>query len=158
MGGTAVASSKGMTKTWILVAHKSGARIIESPVYGGALNVVREIDHPEGRLQNSEIDADRGGRVFESAAPAQRGMTREQSATERVAANFARDVASELERGRLDHRFDQLVLVAPPRFLGRMRTAMSDETGKLVSASVSKDLPDVSPEKIREHLSDVILF
>ena len=45
-----------------------------------------------------------------------------------------------LEKARVEHRFDELVLVAPPRFLGALRKELDKEVAKLVKDELPKDL------------------
>jgi protein required for attachment to host cells len=76
--------------------------------------------------------------------------------TENLANEFAHDLAKVLERGRTDHRYDRLVLVADRKFLGRLRAAMTTETTRLVSATLDKDLSNVSDRDLPAHLSDIL--
>jgi protein required for attachment to host cells len=53
---------------------------------------------------------------------------------------FSRRIGDYLEKARTDHRFHQLVLVAPPKFLGLLRKELGKEVGKLVADELPKDL------------------
>ena len=147
-----------MAKTWVLVAHDAGARIFENLGPGQGLDLVQELEHPEGRERNREIDTDRPGRRFrrDSGDPRRASMSREESAHERVVSDFARQVAGKLEQGRNSNEYDQLVLVAAPRFLGLLRNSLDDVTAKLVVGSLDKDLAHCKEAEIGEHLADVI--
>jgi protein required for attachment to host cells len=145
-----------MAKTWVLVANQAGARIFDHPVAGAELALVEEIDHPEGRLKNSEIDTDRAGAAFESAAPGVRAMGREESAHERVAADFARALAAKLSAARNDGRFDQLLIVADPHLLGLLRRAMDVPTGSRVKRAMPKNLAHVPTHAMHKHLASVL--
>jgi protein required for attachment to host cells len=146
-----------MTTTWLCVAHRGGARVIESSGRGAALKTLFTLDHPEGRLREQDLETDAPGTAFESASPGQRAMQRQQQATEHVAETFAKNISDLLERGRQTGSYDQLVLVAPPRFLGRLRDALSPGVQATVVASVDKDLPDTKPEAIRQLIAETIL-
>ncbi len=61
-------------------------------------------------------------------------------------------MAEVLDSGRLEHRYQRLVLVAAPRFLGTMRAVLHPEVTKLVSRSSDKDITKASLEAIREEL------
>lgn len=147
-----------MTKTtWILVAHRAGARCYASSGPHHALTLVEQIDHPEGRLRNREIDADAGGRSFDRFGGQRHALESEDSPVEHLAGVFAKELADRLRDGRVAHRYDQLVLVAGPRLLGRLRDALDAPTAALVVKSLDRDVGELSEadlEKyLREHLS-----
>src|ERR1035437_2934471 len=56
-----------METTWILVADRTEARLFESKGPGkGTLQHLRDIPHPEGRLQPRDMEADEPGRISDS--------------------------------------------------------------------------------------------
>ena len=145
-----------MKTTWVVVAHRAGARILEHRVPGKGLTLVTQVDHKEGRLKNSQINTDRPGRAFQRAGEGRSAMTTEESAHERDAASFAREVADLVHAGRTENRFSQLVLVAEPRFLGILRGALDGVTAAQVAGTVSKDLAHVEVRDLGPHLEHVI--
>ncbi|MCB9707211.1 MAG: host attachment protein [Myxococcales bacterium] len=146
-----------MSTTWILVAHRAGARVLESHGPAHALTVVRELDHPEGRLKAQEIDADRPGQSHYSSLHGPHPQATEQDATDKVADDFAKELATILDEARIHHRYGRLVLVAAPRFLGKLRDALPHPTASLVVASVDKNIPDAEPATVRTLLENVVL-
>jgi protein required for attachment to host cells len=50
------------------------------------------------------------------------------------------------------HRYDRLVVMAPPAFLGLLREEMSAAVGDLLSAEIGKDLVHEPPEAINGYL------
>jgi protein required for attachment to host cells len=149
-----------MAKTWILVAHDAGARFFENDGPGRGLELVEEVDHPEGRERDRQFDADRPGRSFRknAADPRRAAMSRSESAHDRAVSDFARAMARRLQHARTENRYDRLVLVAPPRFLGLLRSALDGPTAQLVTASLDKDLASHKESELIEHLGEVILL
>jgi hypothetical protein len=49
-----------MDKTWIVRAHQAGARVFENQGPGKALELLDEIDHPQGRARDGGGTAFRG--------------------------------------------------------------------------------------------------
>ena len=146
-----------MKTTWVVVAHRAGARIIEHKTPGQGLQLVQELAHDAGRRRNSEIDADRPGRAFDSAGQGRHALSPEESAHEHAAATFAREVADLVHAGRNENRFGQLVLVAEPRFLGLLRAALDGVSAGLVAGTVGKDLAHVELRDLAPHLQSVML-
>lgn len=140
-----------MPSTWILVADRSSARLlaVESQQQ---LRVLATFSHPEGRLHDREIDSDKPGRTFDSLGRARHSNEPPHSPTENLANEFARDLAKMLERARTDHRFDKLVLVADRKFLGRLRLVIGQETMRLVTATLDKNLSGIADRDLHGHL------
>jgi protein required for attachment to host cells len=145
-----------MTTTWILVAHRSGARLFENLGPGKGLTLLETIDHPEGRLRSGEINSDKPGRAFDSFGGARHSMSKEHDPTEQVAMQFARRLAELLDKGRTRNQYTRLVLVADPRFLGDLRAALPPPTAALVSATVDKDLASASVHDLPGHLGAAV--
>ena len=76
----------------------------------------------------------------------------DQSEQERI--RFAADIAACLSRGRGEKRFDEVILVAPPHFLGLVRKSLDAATSRLVRAEIDKDLSQLADEEIRTRLVD----
>ncbi|MEK6771241.1 MAG: host attachment protein [Pseudomonadota bacterium] len=146
-----------MAKTWIVVAHRGGARVFENKGPGKGLDLLREIDHPEGRLKNREIDTDKPGRSYESHGAARHAYDKERESTTHVAEQFAKQISGILDEGRNRQAYGRLVLVADPRFLGNLRSALSRETASLVLATIDKDLGGVDQREMAKHLDGVMV-
>ena len=145
-----------MNNTWILVAHRGGARLFENKGPGKGLNLVHDIPHPEGRLKNKDIGADKPGRSFDSRGQSRHSLSSEQEPTAHLAEQFAKHLSTLLDDGRNRQRYAKLVLVAEPRFLGSLRAALSSPTAALVTATLGKDLGGVEPHNMPRHLADTL--
>jgi protein required for attachment to host cells len=65
---------------------------------------------------------------------------------------FAERLADFLEEAIANRRFDDLVLVAPPHFLGVLRGALGAQSTKRLRASVDKDLSMLDAPDVRQRL------
>lgn len=144
--------------TWVVVAHQAGARFMEHKSgFGRHLNLVRELEHPDGRKRNHEIDSDRPGEASPGrGGSSRRGMAHEQTAHEHVVGVFANTIASELSKARSDGAFDSLILVAEPGFLGILREALDKPTAAVVVDSVNKNLAIERPNEVAQHLGNAL--
>lgn len=147
-----------MATTWIVVAHEAGARVFEHHGPGKGLELIDTIAHPEGRERARDIDSDRPGRSFrkDSGDPRRAAMSRREGPHERAVSDFARALAGKLEHARTGNRYERIVLVAPPRFLGLLRSCLDSPTAQRVVGSVDKDLVSSSESELIEHLGEVI--
>lgn len=141
-----------MSKTWVLVADSARAKIFRAQSPVGPLVEVEDWVHPESRLHELDINADKPGRTHDSAGQGRHAMENEVSPKAQDAREFARQLAERLDKARTDGLFDHLLLVAAPAFLGLLREALSKPTRDRVTAEVDKDLVMHDPADIRAHL------
>lgn len=144
-----------MPSTWILVADRSGARLLTAEGQQKP-RVLETFANPEGRLQDREVDSDRPGRAFDSVGSARHAAEPQTSPTQTIANEFARKLASRLERGRTEHSFDKLVLVADAKFLGLLRQELGKDTARLVTASLDKNLSGMSDGDVLSHIAPLL--
>ncbi len=145
-----------MSRTWVVVAHRAGARILYHGGPGCPLVLEKEIDHPEGRFQNKHIDADKQGRAFSGKTGSSSGYQQHEDPHDHVAHVFAKDLGRLLDQGRNEHAYDNVVLVAEPRFLGMLRDSLSSQTAQKVKGSVTKDLYLIPTRDLAKHLEGVL--
>jgi protein required for attachment to host cells len=153
------------SKTWILVAHRAGARLVEYRGPGHALEMVERLTFPAGRLKDRDFRSDQPGRSFESGARFKTGhssgsvrhaLSNEVSQTEQRAIAFAHDLAARLEKGRTESRYAKLVLVAGPKFMGRLNAALSKETRARICQRLERDLGNVPTPALKNRLSQLV--
>ena len=70
------------------------------------------------------------------------------SAKAHEAEKFAKMLARHLKDLHNEQHFEQLVLVAPPRFLGLLRKELHKPLGQLVTRTIDKDLTTAGVEEI----------
>lgn len=145
-----------MTTTMVIVAHRTGARFLTQEGPGKPLEPWRELEHPAGRRMNREVDSDRPGRVHDRFGPARHAMAKEEPPHERSAADFAREVAQVAEQARNDNLFDDVVLVAEPRFLGMLQESLDPVTARKLRGTVQKDLADIETRDLAGYLGEVL--
>lgn len=139
-------------KTWIVVAGRTEAKIFE---YGHKKNSVVEyvtqLDNPRGRLRPIAINADRPG-SFTSLQTHGTKLVKAQSPTERIAQEFAIKVADFLAVERRGRKFDEMILIADPHFLGRLRPLLTKEVKQTLVKEVIKDLGGVTTQELQSRL------
>lgn len=145
-----------MTTTRVLVAHEAGARSFENRGPGKGLVAIGEVEFEDGRRHSGEFDSDRPGRAFDRAGQGRHAYEAHQDARSHAVAHFARELAHDLAREFHLGAFDQLVLVAPPRFLGVLRDALDAKLLRAVIGSVAKDLPRATPAELCAHVSGFV--
>lgn len=135
--------------TWILVADASRARLFASEGHGKPWHLLEDLVHPGSRLKGEEIMADRPGRVALGASGARSAMEPHTNPRELEEEHFAHELGHKLRDGHGHNAYQELVLVAPPHFLGLLRKAIGDQVSKHVKASLDKDLCQVPDHEIQ---------
>jgi len=139
-----------MEKIWILVADSANARILATTARTAMPTEVKRLEHPEGRLKESELVTDQPGRSRESRG--QGHAMQEASATEHEEMLFAGEIVQTLDKARQEGKFESLILVAPPRFLGMIRQKLNGPLEKAVIQSVDKNLVAEDESTIHQNI------
>jgi protein required for attachment to host cells len=140
--------------TWVLIADAGRARLFEHHRSRKSLELVFEDDRPELRDHAQMRDSDRPGRTHESSSPTRHAMQPQTTPTQRAREHFARELVERLQSGVNQHRFGQLLLVAPPTMLGELRSHLDEGLRERVIAEIDKDLTKISAHELPEHLSE----
>lgn len=142
-----------MSRTWVVVADQSLARIFAAEGATGPLLELESLPHPEGRAHERDLTEDRPGRVIARGGLGLHSMEddgRRDASTEA----FAKEIAERLEAARAEGRLERLVLVAPPAMLGILRQQLSASIQALVTCEIHKELVGFDAAGIRSHLPE----
>jgi protein required for attachment to host cells len=142
--------------TWVLVADGSRARLFVNDGVGKGLKPALDQESIGAKLPSREIAADRPGRTFDIAGHGRHAMEPPTDPQRHEQETFARELAGVLEDGRKRNAFDRLVVVAPPKALGDLRSEFSDPLRRLVTAELNKDLTKISIDELPDHLGEVM--
>ena len=142
--------------TWILIADATRARVFQLQNSGKSVAATWEQEHVGSSLASRDIASDRPGRTFDRAGEGRHAKEPPTDPARYEKERFAREVAQKLDDDRKHHNFDELIVVAPPQFLGDLRGAMSVQLKGCVSKEVNKDFSKMKPTEILEHLKDTV--
>ncbi len=140
-----------MKLTWILVADNTRARIFSADTPSSPLEEIEDFSHVEGRLHDREMTSDLAGKI-KSVGAGGHAFEQPTDPKKHEADNFAHSVAQYLEDAHNAHKFEQLLIVSEPSFLGLLRNQLSDHVKKLVQFELDKNITTHSADDIRQHL------
>lgn len=143
-----------MPATWIVVADSSAARIFTAGSPIGGLQEIASYAHPEGRAHDRDLRTDEPGMTKDRAGYAKHGIEPKVKPKEQEAIAFARSLAQRIESARAKNEINRIILVAPPEFLGHLRSVLDVEVRKIVEGEYNLNVVRKSPEEIRKHLPD----
>lgn len=140
--------------TWILVADRAHARLFQiMPTHGdGGFDEVVDFPNPEGRMSVAELGGQGLPSGHDRMGPGRHAIEPHTLLVDKVSQRFAAELAQVLQRGRIENRFDALILIAPPRFRGQLKRELDPQVIRRIVAEVDKDLSDSSIDVIRRAL------
>lgn len=139
---------------WVVVADGRRARIFRASSPRGKLTELETMAQTETALPGRALWRDRPGRTFDSGGPGRHAKEAETGHREQAKSDFARDIGRQLEAAYHAGKFEKLVLVSEPGFLGHLRRHLNGELQHAVSEEVGKDLTTLPADKIRKQLPD----
>jgi len=144
--------------TFLLIADASRARLFRRSDQADELELVEELEHPESRAMNRDLMADKPGRAFTGGGmvPGRSSMEYETDPKDVEAEKFARELGDDLARRCDEHTFDDLVVVAPPKFLGLLRGTLATHGNRVsdrVSTWLDKDYTQLDERTLAERLA-----
>lgn len=144
----------------IVVADQSEADFYELEQRDMPPQFVQRLEDPDAHLHNRDLKSDRPGRVFDHAptigrrrgSVAHHSTGGERNPRKVAARRFARRIIQALEEARRQNRYDRLVVMAPPAFLGLLREEMPAAVHAVLTAEIGKDLVHEPPDALSAYL------
>jgi len=143
-----------MSKTLILVANASGARVFSYQARE-EFSLLNEFSHPQSREKGSDLVSDRPGHS-KAKGGGHGAFVSSSHPKENEAERFAHQLAEWLEKERTHNRCAQLMLVAEPGFLGTLNKSLNSQTAQLVYHSLNKDYSHLTVRELPEMLGLLI--
>lgn len=141
-----------MEHTWILVADRAKARLYELSGTGADPVEIGDFVHPQADADGQGAFRDRQPRTHDRFGPARHAIEPHTSAKDREAEHFARELDDVLRLACDARRCGDVILVAPPRFLGTLEATLSDTVRSHVTGRIAKDLVSADPRALKAQL------
>lgn len=142
--------------TWVVVADSSRGRIYVQDQPNTELRETEDLIHPRSRLHGGDLVSDRPSSDGGAVGQGRHVIDARTQPKEHEAETFAKEIAKHLERARLERKYQRLVLIAPPAFLGKLRENLDNKVLDLVVGQVDKNLVMHPVEELRQHLVQVL--
>lgn len=128
-----------MKQSWVIVADAARARIFKISGKDHRLQQIDDLSHPESQMYAHQLRTGGKGEVMDSAGFGQHQADPQTNTSEKHATRFAKELADYLQHKRADDAFTDLIIVAEPKLLGRLRSHLDQPTTQLVSHSIDKN-------------------
>jgi protein required for attachment to host cells len=103
-----------------------------------------------GGLHDRDLESDRPGRGAGHEGGGRHAYDGERSTERHQTAQFAKRIARAVDDGRARNEFARLVIIAGPRMLGLIRSALPDNCRHVVAAEISRDLAHSDTARARD--------
>jgi protein required for attachment to host cells len=107
-------------------------------------------------LPESEFASDRPGRAFDIVGKGRHAMSAPESGQDHQTLTFARQVAEYINSAIADSKVNKLVIFAAPRFLGYLRSELSDAALRAVALAEPRNLDDLDEKEIKSYFEQDI--
>lgn len=142
------------TITWLLIADASKAKIYSihkarmflEQTNPKNLKLIGQYSHQESRMKSAELVTDRMGE-FGSGTFVEATLPKTHEAEK-----FALELINHISAGRRDNHFRDLIIVAPPTFMGILHKHMPHEIQKLISQKIEKDYTQSNDRELMQLL------
>lgn len=145
-----------MKTVWILVCDSARGRLFEAHGDARPWKLVQELAHSESRSKTNELVGDRmGSRSSQGPSAHHNALAPSSSPKDVEKQHFGHTLATMLDQALRSQKFDGLVLVAGPRFLGLLKGTLGAELEKHLLACLDKDLTHLDARDLEERLRDL---
>lgn len=138
-----------MRKLWIVVANSSYAHIFDYSGLAKNIRVHQTLDHPDGRKKARDVYSDKPTRSFESMGNMRHATMAEVDFHTHTQGVFAKQISDILKKALDNGSFTELAIIAPPTFLGILKSNLSKSVAKAVITELNKDIPESTDERKR---------
>ena len=140
-----------MSKTWVVVAESSRAKIYEvrKDDTKETLKELNGFTHSISRNHKQKLSGNQQKESRHSRLTNQLDSHKSHERTE-----FARTLGEHLNSARNKGQFNKLILMSPPKFLGDLRKNLSHETNKYVISEIDKNLVRHNVHDIQAHMPE----
>ena len=146
--------------TWIVVADSARSRFFAPSDDMKKLVAVRSADlvSPGSRELASELKSDKPGRSYSSSRSGVRHALEPPHDYQKLEKHrFIAELAKELDVACGRQEFDNLILVAPRRSLGELRTLLPRRVKDCVRAEIARDLTKETPAGLFRRLKELLV-
>lgn len=143
-----------MKPTWILVADSTRARVFTAENPSLSLQEIDDLAHPAGRIHEQKMTSDLPGKDSGNEGTGGHSYQDQTGPKEQEVIDFAKRISEYLEVAKNAKRFEQLLIISAPSFLGTLRNQLSDQTRKCICFELDKNITAHSTDDIRRHLPE----
>lgn len=126
--------------TWALVTDSGYGRLVELERSPPRITEIGTREAATRHQTSRELTTDASGRDYDAGGPISHAKQPRSDAHDEAERQFVEEWSRGLQQAFVNGRFENLLLVADPRTLGRLRETMGEKLKSAVSAESDRDL------------------
>lgn len=139
--------------TWVIIADSSQCNIYEYTKLNDEMHLIKEIQHPENLLKDSDYMSDKQGSFRRSGRTAGHGTFLANADPKKTKIDqFSREIANLLEHDRKMHLFEHLILISPPHMNGLLHHYFSKHLKRKLDLSIDKSVVNFPHQKLKSFI------
>ena len=142
-----------MSNQWIVVSDAARARLFSRDAEH-KLTLVDTLKHSESEAHEGDLRTGGKGEIHDSGGSGQHQADPQTTTSEKHADIFAKQVTERLKSGLNDDAFKELIIVADPSFLGRLRDHMDNPLRDTVRKTLDKNWAQHDTQQIEKQLDN----
>lgn len=135
----------------VINTNTNTCRIYHYLKHPAQLSLIKEINHPENKLKNSDLTSDRQGH-YKAGKSARGAYSPHREEKDIEIDNFSREIAKELNQERVKNEYDELIVIALPHMNGLLFQHINKHVKDLVINTIEKDLVHLSEKDLLNFL------
>ena len=140
---------------WVVVADSNTCRIYNYRMRPEHFVLFKEINHPENKLKDTDLTSDKPGRYI--ARDVGHGAYSQPSDPKEIKIDsFSREIARELDSGRVNNAYNELIVVSPPHMNGLLFQHVNKHVKDLVAHVIEKDVVYLNDRELLTFLNENI--
>ncbi|MGQ3888077.1 host attachment protein [Legionella sp. CNM-1927-20] len=139
---------------WIILANTNQCRIYYYDKKSD-IRLYKEISHPENKLKNQDLDADKPGRYFIDGGSGRGAFEEKNSSIEYNIDRFAHEIAQELEQADNHNQYEAVKLVMPAQLYGLVHQYLSNKIQNKVKQVIQKNIMNLPEHELADYLKKV---
>lgn len=142
----------GKNREWILLADRAHAKIFAHDRANGRMDEVFVSADPIALERQHEMGTDRPGRGRGLSPSGGHAYEDHADFPEQESAAFLRGIADEINQAARNDKMDKLILIALPKTLAVIKSALDESAKTRVTAEYQKNLVGVDPSTLGDRL------
>jgi protein required for attachment to host cells len=143
-------------ETLILIADAAGAHFYKTQDRGASITPARESISAPANPKSHEQMSDRLGRTHASVGPARSAIAPKSDPHRAAEEAFAKALARQLDTIMQEGPYQDVLLFAPPAFLGALRKDLPRALAQRIAGEFPKDLMKSPQDEIRSHVRNAL--
>lgn len=137
---------------WVVLFNSNACRIFTFSEVKHELILLRELNHPENKEKNKDLVSDKPGH-YDTRSHAGGSYSQHTDPKEVKIDQFVLEIDKYLDEERKNQKYDELVIIAPPKMMGHLSQHINKNVEKLITHRIQKDLVFFKEHELLDFLS-----